>query len=75
MAQTYTRLARLRTAQEFQDYTHSLGIELPFDEAIVPAPDGPLAQPYHLKDGTVIGNRFAVHPMEGWDGTEDGRPT
>jgi NADPH2 dehydrogenase len=75
MAQTYTRLARLRTAQEFQNYTHSLGVELPFDEAIEPAPDGPLAQPYHLKDGTAIGNRFAVHPMEGWDGTEDGRPT
>ena len=23
----------------------------------------------------MLGNRFAIHPMEGWDGTTDGRPT
>jgi 2,4-dienoyl-CoA reductase-like NADH-dependent reductase (Old Yellow Enzyme family) len=26
-------------------------------------------------NGITIGNRFAIHPMEGWDGTSDGRPT
>ena len=25
--------------------------------------------------GRSVGNRFAILPMEGWDGTEDGRPT
>ncbi len=35
----------------------------------------PLAQPYRLPDGRVIGNRFAILPMEGWDGTADGRPS
>ncbi|MBT8485833.1 MAG: NADH:flavin oxidoreductase, partial [Phycisphaerae bacterium] len=25
--------------------------------------------------GRRIGNRFAIHPMEGWDGDPDGRPT
>jgi 2,4-dienoyl-CoA reductase-like NADH-dependent reductase (Old Yellow Enzyme family) len=31
----------------------------------------------HHADGTTrtIGNRFCVHPMEGWDGTTDGAPT
>jgi len=26
-------------------------------------------------DGRTLANRWAVHPMEGWDGTEDGNPT
>ena len=25
--------------------------------------------------GRTLANRFCVHPMEGWDGTSDGRPT
>jgi len=25
--------------------------------------------------GKTVGNRFAVHPMEGWDGTLDGKPS
>ena len=34
-----------------------------------------MGQAYTLKDGFVIGNRFCIQPMEGWDGTSDGRPT
>jgi 2,4-dienoyl-CoA reductase-like NADH-dependent reductase (Old Yellow Enzyme family) len=35
---------------------------------------GPLGQPIsHL--GRTIGNRWAAHPMEGWDGTLSGQPT
>lgn len=75
MAQSYTRVARLRTPEDFRRYTTSLGIDLPFDETLVPAPEGPLAQPFSLADGTQIGNRFAIQPMEGWDGTTDGTPT
>ena len=35
---------------------------------------GPLGQPLRLGDRT-IGNRWAIHPMEGWDGTAAGLPT
>ncbi len=35
---------------------------------------GPLGRPLAV-DGLTIGNRFAVHPMEGWDGEPDGRPS
>ncbi|HEX9795059.1 MAG TPA: NADH:flavin oxidoreductase [Planctomycetota bacterium] len=38
------------------------------------AADGPLGQPYALC-GHRLGNRFAVHPMEGWDGSAEGRPS
>ncbi len=33
-----------------------------------------LAQPIEVF-GRRLPNRFACHPMEGWDGTQDGRPT
>lgn len=72
MAANYKRIAQLKTADEFRAYVTSLGIEIPFDEV----PDrGVLAQPYRLPDGFVIGNRFCIQPMEGWDGTTDGKPT
>jgi NADPH2 dehydrogenase len=47
---------------------------LPFDETVSAGPDAPLAQPVRYGART-IGNRFSVLPMEGWDGTPDGRPT
>jgi 2,4-dienoyl-CoA reductase-like NADH-dependent reductase (Old Yellow Enzyme family) len=36
--------------------------------------DGPLSRPLSLY-GRELANRFAVHPMEGWDGTRDGAPS
>jgi 2,4-dienoyl-CoA reductase-like NADH-dependent reductase (Old Yellow Enzyme family) len=75
MKNAYKRVASLRTAQDFRDYLDSLGIELPFDAQVDVGDDAPLAQPYQLEDGRTIGNRFCILPMEGWDGTEDGKPT
>lgn len=71
----YPSIASLKTAQIFKTHIDSLGIHLPFDEEIMGGPDSPLAQPYFLPDGRKIGNRFCIQPMEGWDGTRDGRPT
>ncbi len=75
MANTYTRIARLKDANSFKEYTQSLGIDLPFDETLLSGDRSPMAQPYTLKSGRKIGNRFCIHPMEGWDGTRDGLPT
>jgi NADPH2 dehydrogenase len=71
---TYHKPALFKTAAAFQDYLRTSGICLPFDEDVQRAPASPLAQPFDL-DGERIGNRFAVLPMEGWDGTEDGHPS
>ncbi len=68
-------VAQLRTPVQFREYQKRLGIELPFDENVETGEKAPLAQPYFLKDGFRIGNRFCTHPMEGWDGTNDGLPT
>ncbi|MCA9237730.1 MAG: NADH:flavin oxidoreductase [Planctomycetales bacterium] len=71
---SYRRVASLRTAADFREHLASLGVEMPFDDELT-APEGsPLGEP--LKAGEhVIGNRFCILPMEGWDGTLDGKPT
>ncbi len=71
---TYRRVAQLKTADDFRTHLATLGISIPFDEELRHGPESPLAQPC-VVDGGTIGNRFAVLPMEGWDGTRDGRPT
>ncbi|MCI0395245.1 MAG: NADH:flavin oxidoreductase [Chloroflexi bacterium] len=70
----YRRVAQLRSAAEFREHLAMLGVALPFDETVEAGPGAPLAQPYPL-NGRAIGNRFAVLPMEGWDGTPEGRPS
>jgi NADPH2 dehydrogenase len=75
MAQNYTPIAQLKSADQLHKYINSLGIDMPFDEVVLPTSKGALAQPRFLADGRIIGNRFCIHPMEGWDGTPDGKPT
>ena len=65
----YKRVSALRQAGALREYATSLGLDIPCDDAIMTAPESPLAQPCQV--GTVnVGNRFAIQPMEGWDGTE-----
>ncbi len=75
MTKKYARMARLKTGDDFREYIEELGIDLSFDENVESGPDSPMAQPRILKNGRKIGNRFAILPMEGWDGTTDGFPT
>ncbi|MFW2380354.1 MAG: NADH:flavin oxidoreductase [Acidimicrobiales bacterium] len=50
-------------------------IDLPLDAVVEPAPDGPLASPLQIGTKLEVDNRFMILPMEGWDGTTDGKPT
>lgn len=71
---SYPRISTLKTAAQFQKRLADVGISLPFDEALAPPAQSPLARPWQRSRGT-IGNRFCILPMEGWDGTPDGQPT
>ncbi len=71
---TFPRVASLKTVDAFEAYVASLGIELPLDRSLAAPADSPLARPFHRATG-VVGNRFAILPMEGWDGELDGRPS
>lgn len=70
----YKRIASLKTADAFAGYLAELGVELQFDRELQSGADSPLGQPFQLDDFT-IGNRFSILPMEGWDGTPDGKPS
>lgn len=71
----YRRIASIKSSIEFRQYLEKSHIDIEFDEVLQTGQASPLAQAYRLQDGFVIGNRFCVQPMEGWDGTTDGRPS
>src|SRR5882724_12307183 len=70
----YRRVAQLRTAADLREYLAEIDADLPFDDVLQTGPDMPMAQPYTY-GGKTLSNRFAVLPMEGWDGSADGHPT
>jgi 2,4-dienoyl-CoA reductase-like NADH-dependent reductase (Old Yellow Enzyme family) len=71
---TFPRVSTLKTAAAFQARLAALGIDLPFDEKVETGAHSPLARSFLYKT-RPIGNRFAILPMEGWDGTEEGHPS
>lgn len=71
---SFLRVNSLKTPADFRRRQAELGIDLPFDEAVEAGPESPLGRSYPRGRGAV-GNRFCILPMEGWDGTPDGKPT
>ena len=67
----HVQVKRLSSAEDFQRHVQALGVSLPFADE----PDLDLLSSTVTVAGRVVPNRFAVLPMEGWDATEDGRPT
>ena len=65
------RIASLKTAEAFRAHAKELGIDLACDDSILTGGESPLTQPIRIY-GRTVGNRWAVQPMEGWDGTTDG---
>ncbi|HVV98827.1 MAG TPA: NADH:flavin oxidoreductase [Planctomycetaceae bacterium] len=72
---TFPKVAQFKTVAEFRSRLQALGLELPMDDEILSAAAGsPLAEP--LQIGSVrVGNRWCIHPMEGWDAERDGSPS
>lgn len=74
---TYARVKTLSTVDAFRAHVDRLGVTIPIDHEV--DPQGVLAEAVEIRDSSagvlVAPNRFAGLPMEGWDGTTDGRPT
>lgn len=70
----YPRVSSFKRVEDFRAHLNGLGAEMPCDDQIETAPDSPLAQAVEV-GGLRVGNRFAIQPMEGWDGSEDGQPS
>ena len=73
MTTRLTQVRRLATYDAFVGHLASIGVDIPVDEAI--ESEGPLARPLDVGRAGALTNRWAILPMEGWDGTTDGRPT
>src|SRR5690606_35758010 len=73
----FPRIPTLKSVADFRAHLTALGVSIPCDDAILTAEQSPLARPVgHLTvNGRIIGNRWAIHPMEGWDGHPDGTPS
>ena len=68
------RLGSMRDVKRFQAHIEALGVSIPCQEQFITGSESPLAKSLE-RGGFRIGNRIAVQPMEGWDGTLDGKPT
>lgn len=68
------KLTAFRTVETFREHIRALEIPLDCDERILTGDDSPLAAPGTIGEFTV-GNRWCIQPMEGWDGTDEGKPT
>ncbi|MEO6467645.1 MAG: NADH:flavin oxidoreductase [Acidimicrobiia bacterium] len=73
----YTQVKRLRTVEEFRAHVADLGVDIPATDRVERS--GPLGDAVVVRDASAgiltAPNRFAILPMEGWDGTADGYPT
>ena len=75
MADEYKKIAKLKSVEAFRTRLEELGIELPVDDRILTTAEGsPLAAPIAI-GGFQVGNRWCIHPMEGWDANRDGSPS
>ena len=70
----YPKAGSLDGVTGFRNYMQTLGLDMPCDDIVAGGPTSPLAQPIEI-DGLKIGNRLAIHPMEGWDCQRDGKPS
>ncbi len=71
---TPVRVPTLKTVDDFRLALEQLELELPCDDQSLTAQaSSPLAG--SLSVGSLrIGNRWCIHPMEGWDGTPEASP-
>jgi len=68
------RLGSFKDPLRFQAHLRSLQVAIPCDTELSHAAESPFLLPLHRGE-IKIGNRIAINPMEGWDGTPDGNPS
>jgi 2,4-dienoyl-CoA reductase-like NADH-dependent reductase (Old Yellow Enzyme family) len=68
---SYPRVASLKSVEAFAARLDALGLDLGFDATVDRTTASVFANPISRGD-LAAGNRWAILPMEGWDGTADG---
>jgi 2,4-dienoyl-CoA reductase-like NADH-dependent reductase (Old Yellow Enzyme family) len=78
---SYPKVAQFKDAAAFRARLAELGLALPMDDAALSAAEGsPLAEALVVGSPRCggsfrVGNRWCIHPMEGWDAHRDGSPS
>lgn len=71
----YPKVAQLKNTAAFRARLAELSVDIPVDDSVLTAAAGsPLAAP-KMVAGFEVGNRWCIHPMEGWDANRDGSPS
>ncbi|MDA0590426.1 MAG: NADH:flavin oxidoreductase [Planctomycetota bacterium] len=75
MSDLYPKVAQFKSVAAFRDRLSELSLSLPVDDAVLTAADdSPMARRLNI-GGVEVGNRWCIHPMEGWDANRDGSPS
>ncbi len=75
MARGFPSISQFKSVAAFRQRLRELGLALPVDEEILSDSAGsPLARPGRIGP-LEVGNRWCIHPMEGWDGQLNGAPS
>jgi NADPH2 dehydrogenase len=72
---SYPKVAQFKSVDQLRARLAELQLDLPLDDQILTAAQGsPLADPLQI-GSFKLGNRWCIHPMEGWDAHPDGSPS
>lgn len=71
----YPKVSQFKTIAQLRRRWDQLALKLLADDEILTAAEGsPLAESIMI-GGYRVGNRWCIHPMEGWDADRDGTPS
>lgn len=70
----YPRPSSFENPESLAERLGALRVEIPLAAPPETRDEDPLQQPIEIA-GRTVGNRWCVLPMEGWDGTRDGKPS
>jgi 2,4-dienoyl-CoA reductase-like NADH-dependent reductase (Old Yellow Enzyme family) len=75
MAKAFPKIAQFKDASALRARLAELGLDLPIDDRVLTRDEGStMAAPFDVA-GFQVGNRWCIHPMEGWDANRDGSPS
>lgn len=74
MSSKHPKIASLETIESLRSRLDELELNIPTEDDILTRPQSPLAQS-DLLGNLKVGNRWCIHPMEGWDANPDGSPS
>jgi len=72
---SFPKLAQLKTSDRFRERLRQLQIDIPLDDVVQSADQGSALATTWSMGSLIVGNRWCIQPMEGWDAHRDGSPS